>query len=126
MPQPAKMPRKFLALITEAQESLQKIGAQSSRLQDELRKEAYTLPQVKNALHEIQIASYQAALNLSRIDVAADCTTCPASPPMTSARAYLLVLANFLAREATRARQHAIEGELPDDDDSLWRILESK
>lgn len=99
------MPRKYKSNIDEAQDNLRYIAKKAQLALEMLQAERHTTEQVYATLQEIKALAYEGALNLAEIEVAADCTTCPAAPPTTRYQNQLWVLADTLEQLALETRQ---------------------
>lgn len=107
------IPRKYLTLLTESQDVLRLIAAMANRLVGELRDKEGVGFESESSLREIEIKAYQTALNLSEIEVAGSCESCPLGPPVSESDAALAVLANSLEQVTHYAKRHVKQGGVP-------------
>ncbi len=99
------LPRKYKTSIEEAQDTLCYIAKRAEKALELLQSERRTVEQAQFIVQEIKARAYEVAFNLSEIEVAPDCMTCPAAPPTTRYQTQLLVLADALERLAAETRQ---------------------
>ena len=99
------IPRKYKTALDEAQDTLRYMAKRAQMAFELLQSERRTAEPVQPMLQELKALAYEVALNLSEIEVAPDCMTCPAAPPTTRYQTQLLVLADALERLAAETRQ---------------------
>ena len=104
MPSARPMPRKFLSVLEDARDVLRQIALQSRNALDGVENHNGTRQYTQNILRDIEASAYRVALDLSAIEVAGGCDSCPAAPPVTEVEAHLLVLAGQLEEHAEHAR----------------------
>jgi len=107
MPEPQRLPRKFLAQLRQAQDDLRLLAQQAKAICEQLRSPRCATDTLRTMLREMESNAYRIALELSELKVAEDCNGCPCAPPSITAQAHLLVLAEELERQASLARRRA-------------------
>lgn len=115
MPEPQKLPRKYLSQLQQAQEDLRLLAHQARAAYTQLGSPRCAMDNLRMLLREIESSSYRIALELTELKVVEDCSGCPCAPSKLPAQVHLLVLADELERQAHLARQRAGEntGEEP-------------
>lgn len=101
------IPRKYKSYIDEAQDNLSYIANKVQLAFEMLQSDRHSTQTLYTGLLEIKALAYKTAFDLSKIEVATDCTTCPVAPPTTRQQTQLLALADVLERLADETRQSA-------------------
>lgn len=99
------IPRKYKSYIDEAQDNLRYIANKVQMAFEMLQSDRHSAQHICVNLLEIKALAYKTALDLSEIEVATDCNTCPVAPPTTRYQAQLLMLADALEQLAVETRQ---------------------
>lgn len=107
MPDPQRLPRKYLSNIQQARDDLRFLAKQSRSVLEQLELQETSVEALLSTLREIESSAYRIALGLTELRVTDDCTGCPNAPASTPARIHLMVLADELERQANLARQMA-------------------
>lgn len=111
MPKASPIPRKFMSQLEDAQGDLRKIACQSRNLLDDIESTRIPVPLARSVLREIEATAYRIALDLSEVDIATSCDTCPDAPAKTKYQAHLFALSCTLQRQANLARRCAEESD---------------
>ena len=115
MPKASPLPRKFMSQLEDAQGDLRRIASQSRNLVEDIETSKTSVVIAKSILREIEATAYRIALDLSQVEVATSCDTCPAAPAKTKYQAHLFALATTLQQQANLARRCAEENDGFDD-----------
>lgn len=103
-------PRKYISTIQTTQDELRFIAKQARLALEELESGKCPLYRTENRLRDIETKSYKVAYELSEIDIADDCTSCPLAPPVTKYQVSLAFIAKQLLQIVAEIRK--ILGEL--------------
>lgn len=107
MPKPSPIPKKFMSQLEDAQGDLRKIANQSRNLLKEMESSKIPMQSARSILRDIEATAYRIALDLSEVDIASGCDTCPAAPARTKYQAHLFALSCTLQQQANLARRCA-------------------
>ena len=109
MPEPQRLPRKYLSQLLQVQEELRLLGQKAQLAHDRLSSSYHHCDSIEASIRDIESMAYRLALELAELKTADDCTGCPLAPSSVPAQVHLLVLADELERQALLARRRAQE-----------------
>lgn len=99
------IPRKFQSLLEETLDDVCQIAGMAQLAYEMLQAHPSATQYVCMKLQEMKALAYKAKSNLSEIDIATDCTTCPLAPPRLRIHHHLLLFADTLDQVAAELRR---------------------
>lgn len=114
MPKASPIPKKFMSQLEDAQGDLRKIACHSRNLLEDIESSKVPVQIARSILRDIEAMAYRIALDLSEVDVATSCDTCPSAPAKTKYQAHLFALSCTLQQQANLARRCAEESDVVD------------
>ncbi len=107
MAKPSPLPRKYLAIIQEAQDDLRLTAHQMRLVIERVVSDRCSGQYLQSTLLDAESKMYRIAHDLSTIDIADDCDSCPVAPAQTRAVIFLHAMADELEKHAALARETA-------------------